>query len=94
MNLTGYSTSEAHFIFNNEIYDQIDGISMGSPVALILATLFIGCHGKYWIEKAEVVKPTFCKRYVDDIFAMFESKLDAETFYTYLNTKYKNIKST
>ena len=94
MNLTGYSTSEAHFIFNNEIYDQIDGISMGSPVALILATLFIGCNGKYWIEKAEVVKPTFCKRYVDDIFAMFESKLDAETFYTYLNTKHKNIKST
>ena len=40
------------------------------------------------------MKPTFCKRYVDNIFAVFESELAAETFYTYLNTKYKTIKFT
>ena len=67
------ATSEAHFIFNNEIYDQIDGISMGSPLAPIQANLFMGYHEKDWMEKAQVVKPTFYKRYVDDIFAVFES---------------------
>ena len=88
------ATSETHFIFNNEIYDQIDGVSMGSPLAPILANLFMGYHEKDWIGKAQVEKPTFYKRYVDDIFAVFVSELDAETFHTYLNTKYKNIKFT
>ena len=88
------ATSETHFIFNNEIYDQIDGVSMGSPLAPILANLFMGYHEKDWIEKAQVAKPTFYKRYVDDIFAVFESELDADTFHTYLNTKHKNIKFT
>ena len=35
-------TSETHFIFNNEIYYQIDRVSMGSPLAPILANLFMG----------------------------------------------------
>ena len=83
-------TSETHFIFNNEIYNQIDGVSMGSPLAPILANLFMGYHEKDWIEKAQVAKHTFYKRYVDDIFAVFESELDTETFHTYLNTKHKN----
>ena len=46
------ATSETHFIFNNDIYDQIDGVSMGSPLAPILANLFMGYHEKDWIEKA------------------------------------------
>ena len=62
---------------------------MGSPLAPILANLFMGYHEKDWIEKAQVAKPTFYKRYVDDIFAVFKSELDAETFYTYLNTNTK-----
>ena len=68
---------------------------MGSPLlAPILANLFIGYHEKDWKEKAQVMKPIFYKRYVNDIFAVFESELDAETFHTYLNTKRKNIKFT
>ena len=67
---------------------------MGSPLATILVNLFMGYHEKDWIEKAQVAKPTFYKTYVDDIFAVFESELDAETFHIYLNTKHKNIKLT
>ena len=44
------ATSETHFIFNNEIYDQIDGVSMGSPLAPILANIFMGYNEKDWIE--------------------------------------------
>ena len=76
------------------MYDHIDGASIGSPLVPILANLFMGYHEKDYIEKAQVVKPTFYKRYVDDIFAVFESEIDAETFHTYLNTKRKNIKFT
>ena len=88
------TTSETRFIFNNEIYDQISGVSMGSLLAPILANLFMGYHEKDRIEKAEVVKPAFYKRYVDDIFEVLESELDAETFHTHLFTKHKNIKCT
>ena len=88
------ATFETQFTFNTEIYDQVDGVSMGSPLAPILANLFMSYHEKNWIEKAQVAKPTFCKRYIDDIFAVFNSKLDAETFYTYLHTTHKNIKFT
>ena len=87
-------TSETHFIFNNEIYDQIDGVSVGSPLAPILANFFMGYLEKDWVEKAQVAKTTFYKRYIDDIFAVFESELDAETFNTYLNNKHKNINFT
>ena len=70
------------------------GVSMGSRLAPILANPFMGYHEKDWIENSQVVKPTFYKRYVEDIFAVFDSELDAETFYKYLNTKHKNIKFT
>ena len=36
-----YCTRRANFVFNNEHYDQINGVSMGSPVAPILAYLYI-----------------------------------------------------
>ena len=88
------ATSETHFIFNNEMYDQIDCVSVGSLLAPILANLFMGYHEKDWIEKVQVAKPTFYKRYVDDIFAVFESELDAEAVHTCLNTKHRNNKFT
>ena len=64
------------------------------PIFPILVNLFLGYHEKDLIEKAQVVKLAFYKRYVDKVFLMFESELDAETFYTYLNTEHKNIKFT
>ena len=27
-----FAAQENHFIFNNKIYDQVDGVSMGSPL--------------------------------------------------------------
>ena len=35
-----------HFIFNGSFYDQIDGVAMGSPLAPVLANLFMGHHEK------------------------------------------------
>ena len=64
---------------------------MGSPLAPILANLFMGCHEKYWIEKTQAVKPAFCKRYADDVFKSECSIyfVYIETFCIYLNTKHK-----
>ena len=49
-------------------------------------------HEQNWIEQATNLKPIFYKRYVDDIFAVFESESNADAFYSYLNTRHENIK--
>ena len=67
---------------------------MGSSSAPLLANLFMGFHEQHWIEEATNVKPIFHKRYVDDIFAVFESESGANAFYSYLNTRHENIKFT
>ena len=33
-----FATSKTHFIFNSKFYNQIDGVAMGSPLALSLLT--------------------------------------------------------
>ena len=59
-----------------------------------LANFFMGFHEENSIEQATNVKPIFYKRYMDDIFAVFESESDADTFYSYLNTRHEKIKFT
>ena len=62
---------------------------MGSPLAPIPANIFMGYQKKDWIEKAQVAKPIFYKRYVDDIFTVFESELDTKTFHIYQTQKHQ-----
>ena len=45
-----FCTSKNNFIFNGIIYDQTDGISMGSPLAPSLANLFMGYNEKLWLN--------------------------------------------
>ena len=40
--LFNFATSETHFLFKGKFYDQIYGIAMGSPIAPVLANLFMG----------------------------------------------------
>ena len=88
-----FATSKTNFIFQVVIYDQIDGIAMGSPLAPILANLFMGYNETIWINEYMGKKPNFYKRYVDDIFASFENE-DAEDFFNYINNMHPNIKFT
>ena len=43
-------TSQTQFLFQDNYYDQIDGVAMGSPLAPLLANFFMGFHEKHWIE--------------------------------------------
>ena len=88
------ATSQTHFIFENNYYDQIDGVAMGSPLAPILANLFMGHHERLWLQDCSNCKPDFYKRYVDDIFAVFENEEKALKFFDYINNKHPNIKFT
>ena len=70
---------------------------MGSPLAPILANIYmgtpLGTHENYnWLNDYNNNKPSFYRRYVDDIFAFFTT--NAKLFYEYINTRYPDIKFT
>ena len=76
---------QTHFLFNNEVSDQTDGVAMGSPLGLALANLFMGYHENKWLNSEESSTVFFYKRYVDDIFCLFKCETDAERFLNFLN---------
>ena len=41
-----FAIAQTHFSFLGNFYDQIDGVAMGSPLAPVLANLFMGHHEK------------------------------------------------
>ena len=63
-------------------------------LAPTLANLFMGHNEAKWINGFEGTKPVFYRRNVDDIFAVFENREDALSFFDYLNKQHKNIKFT
>ena len=88
------ATAQTHFLFNGSFYDQIDGVAMGSPLAPVLANLFMGHHEKLWLENFQCSKILFYRRYVDDTFCLFHSEHDAVIFFDYINSRHPNIRFT
>ena len=90
------ATSRTNFMFDGDHYDQIDGVAMGSPLGPTLANLFMGHHEKNWLDQFPRNKGTviFYRRYIDDIFAVFNSADEANEFLEYLNARHSSIKFT
>ena len=86
-----FATSQAHFIFNGTFYNQIDGIAMGSPLAPVLANIFMGFYESTWLNEYNLNKPKFYLRYVDDILADFDKEQDSLNFLNFLNKRHPNI---
>ena len=81
------------FIFNGQVYKQIDGVSMGSPLGPVLANIFL-CHPEETFMLKHCHFPQFYRRYVDDTFAVFPCKQTALRFFNYVNEIHGNIKFT
>ena len=54
-----FATCETNFLFNGKFYDQIDGVAMGSPLAPVLANLFMGHNEKLWIKNFQGTPPSY-----------------------------------
>ena len=89
-----FATSESHFLFNGQYYDQINGVAMGSPIAPVLANLFMSHFENKWIKEYKNHQIFFYQRYVDGIFCMMENEAAANDFLSFLNTKHTDIKFT
>ena len=68
---------------------------MGSFLGPILANIFLSHYEENWLNKCPAeFKPSFYRRYVDDIFALFESLESAHLFREYMSSKHQNINFT
>ena len=67
---------------------------MGSPLAPVLANIFMGFHESKWLNEYNLSKPKFYLRYVDDILAAFDNKQDSLNFLNLLNNGHPSIKFT
>ena len=97
------------FIFNSRFYKQIDGCAMGSPLAPILADIFMNFLLEPKIIRSEhdhlnlqflgfgqfdSFSIKLFIRYVNDTLVVFNNPGDADRFIAYLNSLHPNMKFT
>ena len=91
-NLLSLATQESYFIFNDVLYKQKDGVAMGSPLGPTMANVFLSFYEIKWLEQCpKEFKPVFYRRYVDDIFVLFESAEHLSKFRNHFNTCHPNM---
>ena len=72
-----------HFMFQDRIYDQIDGVALGSSLGPILAIIFMSNFEIEAMNKFKGTLPSTYRRYVDDTFLIFKDKTDVHFFPTH-----------
>ena len=89
------AATESLFVFNGGYYKQIDGIAMGSPLGPIFANIFLVYHESSWLNNCpSEFKYVLYKRYLDDIFLLFESVEQHKKFLDYMNRQHPSMKFT
>jgi len=74
------------------LYEQVEGVAIGSPLGSLLATTFMGSTEEKLEEKSEL--PSFYNRYVDDTLTIVPDINEANTFLGKLNSCHDNLKFT
>ena len=86
------ATSSVEFSFNEHMYQQNDGVSMGSPLGPTLACIFMGFIEKQYFKDHNL--PLKYCRYVDDCFILFKDKNDCSEMFKTFNTLHASISFT
>ena len=69
-----------------------DGIAMGSPLGPTMANVFLSFYEVKWLEKCpKKFKSAFYRKYVNDIFVLFESAEHLSKFRDHFNTCHPNM---
>lgn len=88
--LTNWILKNNYFTFGKKLFHQVNGTAMGTPVAVVFACLFIDELERniFTITKT---KPILYKRYIDDIFSIWNNKEDAQLFINTFNSTLPTI---
>ena len=83
-NFLSLATQDSYFIFNDCLYNQRDGVTMGSPLGPAMANIFLSFYEIQFLEQcSKEFKPVFYRRYV---FVLFESAEHLSKLRNYFNT--------
>lgn len=85
--------SGTQFLFDG-CYYKVDGVAMGTPMGQVLANLFMRFHEKKLATRVWSSRSDFVEKCVGNIICIFNCESDAENIFVYLNSGYKNIRST
>ncbi|XP_049832300.1 uncharacterized protein LOC126272991 [Schistocerca gregaria] len=86
--------SHNYFSFNNKMYQQKEGLAMGSCLASLLADIFINnLECKFFKENPQMVnKIIYYRRYVDDIIVLFDGTAEEiDNLAKEMNKMHQNI---
>ena len=86
------ATKNQLFQFDGKLYEQIDGVAMGSPLGPLMANPFL-CSIEEKLEQENKL-PDFYRRYVDDTLATMKDVPAAEAFLSTLNNCHPSISFT
>ena len=83
------ATKSQLFQFTGRLYEQVDGVAMGSPLGPLVANAFL-CSIEEQLERENKL-PTFYRRYVDDTLSSVPDIQSATTFLSTLNECHPSI---
>ena len=85
------ATSKQLFQFNGELFEQTDGVTMGSPLGPLLANVFMSCIENQLEQKSMI--PSFYQRYmyVDDTLLKMPNAESATDFLQVLNSGHPSL---
>ena len=72
------------------MYNQIDDVSMGCPLAPVLDNLSVRHDENLWLSNYRGPSILFYRRYVDDTFYLFKNAHEALRFSEFLNSQHSN----
>ena len=89
-----FAVVQVPFRFLDEQYVQVDGVAMGSPLAPILADLFM-VKMEQKLNRFSTNRPKVWLRYVDDVFCVFEISMEKiQEFLERINRWHPNLRFT
>ncbi|XP_047987681.1 uncharacterized protein LOC125227409 [Leguminivora glycinivorella] len=89
MKMIEFCLTSGYFVWRGEYYLQIEGVAMGSPIAPVVANLFMESFEQRALESCPH-KPRLWWRYVDDVFAVVTGR-DLDPLLAHLNAQHPKI---
>ena len=89
-----FMATQGLFMYDNKLYKQVDGVTMGSPLGPTLANFFLGYIEEKIFANNKELLPKLYLRYIDDVYAVFDCDDDCLKFLEVLNSQHKDIRFT
>jgi hypothetical protein len=88
------ATAETHFLFDNKMYVQHNGVAMGAPLAPVVADIFMAHLETSLMD--QLMETGVCEwhRYVDDTFVLIEPTTNVVDVLNILNNFHPSIELT